>query len=137
MAKSFRQAAAFISVEEKIIVDALQWLADHQASNGSFPEVGKVYHVEMQGGSTHELSLTAYTLIAFLENIRITPQFRNVITRATEYIARNLYRISDDSYALAVCTYALQLADHSERETAFNFLENKAQVDGELRETNE
>lgn len=132
MAKSFRQASTFINVEESVIVSALQWLADHQASNGSFPEVGKVHHTEMQGGSTYELALTAYTLIAFLENSKTTQQFRNTITRSIEYVVRNLYRITDDSYALALCTYALHLAEHPEKDSAFNTLESNAQGNGKL-----
>ena len=131
VAKSFRQASTFIHVEESVIIDALQWLADQQASNGSFPEVGKIYHTEMQGGSTYELALSAYTLIAFLENSKTTSQFRNTITRSIEYIVRNLYRITDDSYALSLCTYALHLAEHPEREPAFNALESNAQSNGE------
>jgi CD109 antigen len=68
VAKSFRQAMPYINVEEKIIQEALHWLSTNQASNGSFPEVGKVSHQDMQGGASKGLALTAYTLIAFLEN---------------------------------------------------------------------
>jgi CD109 antigen len=58
----------YINIEEKIIQEALDWLSTNQASNGSFPEVGKVSHQDMQGGAGKGLALTAYTLIAFLEN---------------------------------------------------------------------
>ncbi|KAK7574336.1 hypothetical protein V9T40_011527 [Parthenolecanium corni] len=133
VAKSFRQASGLITIEESVITDALQWLANHQASNGSFPEVGRVYHAEMQGGSTHELTLTAYTLIAFLENIKIATQFRSTISRSIEYIVRNLYQITEDSYALALCSYALHLADHPEKESAFSALESNAQTEGDLK----
>lgn len=130
VAKSFRQASDLITIEESVIIDALQWLANHQASNGSFPEVGRVYHAEMQGGSTHELTLTAYTSIAFLENIKVASQFRSTISRSIEYIVRNLYQITEDSYALALCSYALHLADHPEKESAFSALESNAQTEG-------
>lgn len=39
-----------------------------QESSGSFPEFGNVYHKEMQGGSNNGIGLTAFTLLAFLEN---------------------------------------------------------------------
>lgn len=68
MAKSFYQAKKYIDIEKQIIFDALQWLADKQVANGSFPEVGKVSHRDMQGGAAKGLALTAYTLITFLEN---------------------------------------------------------------------
>lgn len=68
VARAFRQAVPYIIVEEKIIQEALHWLSINQASNGSFPEVGKVSHQDMQGGAAKGMALTAYTLIAFLEN---------------------------------------------------------------------
>jgi hypothetical protein len=68
VAKSFQQAMPHINIEEKIIQEALHWLSMNQAANGSFSEVGKVIHQDMQGGSAKGLALTAYTLIAFLEN---------------------------------------------------------------------
>ncbi|XP_065223295.1 CD109 antigen-like isoform X2 [Planococcus citri] len=133
VAKSFRQAALFINVEESVIMDALQWLSEHQSRLGSFPEMGKIYHTEMQGGSTNEISLTAYTLIAFLENAKATSQFRTTILRATEYIVNNLHKVADDPYALAICTYALALADHPERNAAFDALESNAQTAENLK----
>lgn len=68
VARSFRQAATHIDVEEKVIEDALTWLSKIQAPNGSFPEVGQVSHKDMQGGAGQGIALTAYTLVAFLEN---------------------------------------------------------------------
>lgn len=68
VAKSFYHAKKYIDIEKQIIFDALQWLADKQDVNGSFPEVGKVSHQDMQGGAAKGLALTAYTLITFLEN---------------------------------------------------------------------
>jgi hypothetical protein len=68
VAKSFQQAMPYITIEENIIKEALHWLSTNQAANGSFSEMGKVIHQDMQGGSAKGLALTAYTLIAFLEN---------------------------------------------------------------------
>lgn len=68
VAKSFKQAAEYITVENRIIDEALEWLSNNQAPNGSFPEVGRVSHRDMQGGAAKGLALTAYTLITFLEN---------------------------------------------------------------------
>ncbi|XP_039279526.1 CD109 antigen isoform X2 [Nilaparvata lugens] len=129
--KSFRQASPFVAVEEKIIMEALQWLANTQSANGSFPEVGQVSHADMQGGSAHGLALTAYTLLAFLENQRATPAYRNTVNKATDYIVRNLPGL-DDPYALAICAYALHLAQHPDKEVAFNLLEAKAQHKDEM-----
>lgn len=120
---------AHITVEETIIMEALQWLAANQAANGSFPEVGVVSHSDMQGGAAKGLALTAYTLIAFLENSRSTQLYKNTINKGIDYIVRNLDGL-EDPYAIAICSYALHLATHPSKNIAFNLLESKAQSSG-------
>lgn len=68
VARSFRMATNYIDVEEKIISDALSWLSKLQAPDGSFPEGGTISHLDLQNGGGQSIALTAYTLIAFLEN---------------------------------------------------------------------
>ncbi|XP_062547430.1 thioester-containing protein 1 allele R1-like isoform X10 [Armigeres subalbatus] len=128
VARSFKQAADHISVDEKIIDKSLEWLSDQQAANGSFPEVGKVSHTDMQGGSGQGIALTAYTLIAFLENKNLIPKYTNVINKALDYIVRNTQGL-DDTYALAIAAYALQLADHSAKDYTLSTLDTKASTD--------
>ncbi|KAL6449226.1 hypothetical protein ACFW04_000704 [Cataglyphis niger] len=123
--KSFKQAAEYITVEDRIINEALEWLSNNQASNGSFPEVGKVSHRDMQGGAAKGLALTAYTLIAFLENEDSGGKYRNTINKAIDYIVRNMEGLND-TYALSLCAYALNLAKHPYETSAFNFLESMA-----------
>jgi CD109 antigen len=125
VAKSFKQAAEYIAVEDRIINEALQWLSNNQAANGSFPEVGKVSHRDMQGGAAKGLALTAYTLITFLENEESVGKYRNIVNKAVDYIVRNMEGLND-TYALSLCAYALNLAKHPYETSAFNFLESKA-----------
>lgn len=68
VARSFRQATDHIHIESNIIEDALKWLSNVQAADGSFPEKGSICHKEMQGGSSNGVALTAYVLTAFLVN---------------------------------------------------------------------
>lgn len=68
VAKSFRQAATYIDVDEQVIDAALKWLNKTQKADGSFPEIGQVSHKDIQGGLSHGIALTAYVLITFLEN---------------------------------------------------------------------
>ena len=68
VARSFKQAQRHMAIEDRIIEQALNWVAVNQAVNGSFPEVGKVSHTDMQGGAGKGVPLTAYVLLAFLEN---------------------------------------------------------------------
>lgn len=132
VARSFKQAASHISVEEAIIDKALEWLSDQQASNGSFPEVGKVSHKDMQGGSGEGIALTAYTLIAFLENRNLLPKYQNIVNKAVDYVARNIDGLND-VYALAIAAYALQLADHSSKDFTLSQLDAKATTDGDTK----
>ncbi|XP_011863302.1 PREDICTED: CD109 antigen-like isoform X2 [Vollenhovia emeryi] len=132
VAKSFKQAAAYIAVEDRIINEALQWLSNNQASNGSFPEVGRVSHRDMQGGAAKGLALTAYTLIAFLENEESVGKYRNTINKAVDYIVRNMEGLND-TYALSLCAYALNLAKHPYETSAFNLLESKTTTKQDLK----
>lgn len=68
VARSFRQAADHITIQDHIIDESLKWLSENQAADGSFPEKGSICHKEMQGGSSNGLALTAYVLTAFLVN---------------------------------------------------------------------
>lgn len=49
--RSFIQAQKYIQIDPKTIDDGLEWLSRTQASNGSFPEVGRIISVDMQGES--------------------------------------------------------------------------------------
>ncbi|XP_069677480.1 CD109 antigen-like isoform X2 [Periplaneta americana] len=132
VAKSFRQAMPYIPIEERVIREALHWLSINQAPNGSFPEVGKVSHRDMQGGAAKGLALTAYTLIAFLENQYATQHYRNIINKALDYVVRNMDDL-DDIYAIALSSYALNLAQHRAKDTIFNLLESKAHSSGDMK----
>ncbi|XP_006620960.1 CD109 antigen-like isoform X1 [Apis dorsata] len=132
VAKAFKQAAAYIPIEDRIINEALQWLSNNQAPNGSFPEVGRVSHRDMQGGAAKGLTLTAFTLIAFLENGNTNGRYRNTINKGIDYIIRNINDL-DDAYALSICTYALNLAKHPYENTAFNLLESKAMIKEDIK----
>ncbi|XP_041780460.1 CD109 antigen-like isoform X7 [Anopheles merus] len=132
VARSFKQAANHITIDEGVIDKSLEWLSDHQAPNGSFPEVGVVSHKDMQGGSGSGVALTAYTLIAFLENINLVDKYKNTINKAIDYVYRNTESL-DDTYALALAAYALQLADHSSKGLTLSKLDTKATTDSDSK----
>ncbi|XP_035781239.1 CD109 antigen-like isoform X6 [Anopheles albimanus] len=132
VARSFKQAASHITVDESVIDKSLEWLSDHQAPNGSFPEVGVVSHKDMQGGSGSGVALTAYTLIAFLENYNLVNKYKNTINKAIDYVYRNTESL-DDTYALALAAYALQLADHSSKAVILAKLDAKASTDSDTK----
>ena len=130
VAKSFNQASKYIAVDEKIIKKALNFLAKIQVNDGSFPEVGHVSHKDMQGGSSKGIALTAYTLITFLENDKLSKDYQEVIDKALNHITENL-GIIEDNYSLAIATYALQVAKHGSKDSFLTKLDGKAElIDG-------
>lgn len=132
VARAFSQAARYIDIDDTIIDHALDWLSKQQSPNGSFPEVGTVSHKDMQGGSGGGIALSAYTLITFVENKGNKAKYQNTINKAIDYIVRNMEGL-EDNYALALATYALQLADHSSKNTYLHKLDAKATVEGEKK----
>uniref|UniRef100_A0A914RUK0 Alpha-macroglobulin receptor-binding domain-containing protein n=1 Tax=Parascaris equorum TaxID=6256 RepID=A0A914RUK0_PAREQ len=68
--RSFKQAQAYIFVDDQILQKSIAFLnAQQQQENGAFAERGEVHHKDMQGGAAEGgVPLTAYVLIAFLEN---------------------------------------------------------------------
>jgi A-macroglobulin complement component. len=57
---------------------------------------------------------------------------RNTINKAVDYIVKNLAG-TEDAYAIAICSYALHLAQHPVKDVAFNLLESKAHNEGMFR----
>lgn len=131
VAKSFKQAAAFIDVDENIIDDALKWLSKKQNTDGSFMEIGTVSHKAMQGGSGKGIALTAYVLTAFLENRDESPTYDETINKAIEYVTKSL-EAQHDIYALAVAAYAMQLAEHPNKDNILDRLLRKATTKGKF-----
>jgi CD109 antigen len=82
----------------------------------------------MQGGAGGGIALTAYTLIAFLENTEEIPKNKDAINNAIAYIFQNVESL-EDNYALALAAYAVQLAQHSEKDKILSMLNAKAMSD--------
>lgn len=133
VAKSLAEASRHIEIEEEVVQQAVEWLTQLQQVDGSFKEVGTVNNEAMQGGSGKGVSLTAYVLIALL-TVENPPsaKVRNAVNRAVDFLASNIDEI-EDVYNLAISTYALHLADHPQRDTAFYKLEGKAEVKDEQK----
>uniref|UniRef100_A0AC34F5D0 Alpha-macroglobulin receptor-binding domain-containing protein n=1 Tax=Panagrolaimus sp. ES5 TaxID=591445 RepID=A0AC34F5D0_9BILA len=116
--KSFKQASSFIFIDSAVIQNAIAFLNSKQTPAGSFAEHGEVHHKDMQGGAKDGgYGLTAYVLVALLENGVNNPM-------AVEYLENNLDNASNDSYSLAVATYALHLAKSDKASEALKMLED-------------
>lgn len=75
---ALKQAKQFIYVDNAVIIKALEWLANNQGFNGSFVESGTVIYDELQNRNGNSLALTAFTLLAFMENQVFTPVTGNI-----------------------------------------------------------
>lgn len=56
----------------------------------------------------------------------------NTINKGLDYIARTINE-DESVYALALCSYALHLAKHTSKQSAFNLLESKAKTRENLK----
>lgn len=66
--RCFLQARTFIPIDPTVMLGTALWLQSQQNPDGSFREPGYVIHSELQGGLDGPVSLTAYVLMALLED---------------------------------------------------------------------
>jgi CD109 antigen len=115
VARSFNQASKYIQIDKDIVNQALHFLSQKQLLDGRFPEVGSMLSKSMQGGASDGIELTAYALITFLENKEHSQQYQSTIDEALKYIESKMRNVNE-TYAIAITTYALQLANHSAKD---------------------
>uniref|UniRef100_A0A182MGD2 TEP1-F n=1 Tax=Anopheles culicifacies TaxID=139723 RepID=A0A182MGD2_9DIPT len=102
-------------IEADVVLKAYGWLASRQHPTGRFDEVGPIFHRDMQGGLREGIALTSFVLIALLEQEQAAVRHSAVVQKGINYVVKALNHI-DDSYDLAIATYALMLHGHSTRE---------------------
>lgn len=64
------QASEYVFVDDAIIADILGFLTSIQETDGSFPEFGRVIHVDMLGGVDNKLTLTV-CIAHMLERVKV------------------------------------------------------------------
>lgn len=121
--KVFSQAKGLMYIDEDVLNEARNWLINHQNADGSFDSIGFVHHKEMIGGLNGKTALTAFTAIALREAGEITGA-----TNAVGYLEGRLEEI-DDAYTMALAAYALELAESTMRDQAYNKLMSFSQTD--------
>jgi CD109 antigen len=121
--KTFSQAKDLTFIDQAVLSDAAAWITSHQKSDGSFEQVGFVHHEDMMGGVKGKDTLTAYVAIALLEAGETV-----AANKAVGYLEGRVSAI-DDSYALALTTYALELAKSGAAPQAMTKLMNAGIAD--------
>jgi len=127
--RSFAQARKHMTIDAEVMQLGLKFLADNQASNGSFPEVGRVSHRPMQGGAARGVPLTAFTLLAFLE-AEEGSEFATAVNSAIDFLVRN---IPTEPYPLSLVAYSLAKADHPGARSALARLDAMASEEDDAR----
>uniref|UniRef100_A0A182K8P1 TEP1-F n=1 Tax=Anopheles christyi TaxID=43041 RepID=A0A182K8P1_9DIPT len=126
--KTLATAAKYITeIEPSMVEKTFDWLATRQHSTGRFDEVGPVFHRDMQGGLRQGIALTSFVLIALLEQPKVASKHAAVIEKGIKYVTDTLDSI-EDSYDLAIATYALMLQRHSAGERFLEKLIGKSTV---------
>ncbi len=121
--KSFSQANGIIYIDDSILTAAKNWITSHQNADGSFDAVGFVHHQEMIGGLQGRDALTAYVAIALLEAGE-----KSASSKAVAYLEGKIGGMTD-AYAVAITTYALELAQSTKTKVAYDKLMSLAKED--------
>ncbi|XP_077076926.1 CD109 antigen isoform X2 [Siphateles boraxobius] len=126
--RCFLQAQAFISIDPMVMKRTAYWLSVHQDPDGSFQEPGQVIHTELQGGLDGPVSLTAYVLIALLEDAEYKSTYEGSVSSALRFLKSRLAEGISSNYSLSLVTYALSLANSTSAPSALTQLLNRALV---------
>ncbi|XP_029965228.1 alpha-2-macroglobulin isoform X1 [Salarias fasciatus] len=126
--KSFGGATPFIFVDQNHVQKARQWLSSHQRPDGCIQSVGKLFHNEMKGGVSDDVSLTAYITAAFLEldGNATDPVVQNCLSCLKAAAAAQM----DNVYTTALLSYTFTLAgDEEMRSKLVTLLHHKSTTD--------
>uniref|UniRef100_A0A667Y8Z6 CD109 molecule n=1 Tax=Myripristis murdjan TaxID=586833 RepID=A0A667Y8Z6_9TELE len=112
--RCFLQARSFVFIQQEVVQRAAAWLAAQQGADGSFEEPGRVIHTALQGGLDGPVALTAYVLIALLEDSSI----KVGVSEALMFLETRLALSISSNYSLSLLSYALALAGSSSANAA-------------------
>ncbi|KAM7376533.1 hypothetical protein PAMP_006260 [Pampus punctatissimus] len=124
--RCFLQAQPYMQIDQSVLTRAMTWLLGHQGPQGEFNEVGRLIHTEMQGGLDGPVSLTAYVLIALLEDDTYADMFSANVSLAQKYLESRVSSGVASNYSLCLVAYALVLANSPVAGTALNELSRRA-----------
>ncbi|XP_041357546.1 CD109 antigen-like [Gigantopelta aegis] len=134
VSRVFHQAKSYIFVDSRTVERAVRWITSRQNTKGSFSEIGNILDRQMHNTMKSGPALTAYVLLALLENRGLAPYASslyyavgNATVNATAYLESAIPSISD-SFTLAIVSYTLTKAGSSHADAVFNKLTALAHV---------
>ncbi|CAL8314960.1 unnamed protein product [Merluccius merluccius] len=126
--RCFLQARPYIPIDPNVLGRTAAWLVLQQDVDGRFLEPGRVIHTELQGGLDGPASLTAYVLMALLQDAGIQSAYTTQVTEALLYLETRLDAGISSNYSLCLVTYALALSGRPSATSAWDALLGRAQI---------
>ncbi|XP_048841043.1 CD109 antigen isoform X2 [Brienomyrus brachyistius] len=126
--RAFLQARSFIPIDQKVLSGMATWLVQQQEASGCFGEPGRVTHSELRGGLDGPTSLTAYVLMALLEEPAYMNIYSSQVSSARMFLETKLGLGISSNYSLSLVAYALSLAKSPKAEMALMELMRRADV---------
>ncbi|XP_065356093.1 thioester-containing protein 1 allele S1-like [Calliphora vicina] len=124
----FIKASQFLEIEEKIIESALEYLAGKQKSNGEFIFTGYL----LNPNHKNEYGLTAFILLAFLENEKYATKYQTTLQNGVEFLNSNLDKIKD-IYTLSLTATIIKRAKHPNASTLINQIKSQCKEENGLK----
>ncbi|XP_071388366.1 CD109 antigen [Centroberyx affinis] len=126
--RCFLQARPFIAIDPQVLQRTAAWLAARQGADGRWTEPGRVIHTELQGGLDGPVSLTAYVLMALLQDETLKLQYGSQVSEGLMFLETRLALGVSSNYSLSLLTFALALAGSSSADEALSELMGRAQM---------
>ncbi|XP_051719987.1 alpha-2-macroglobulin-like protein 1 [Ctenopharyngodon idella] len=129
--KTFGGAKKYVFIDQTNIDQAKAWLGQQQMDNGCFASVGKLYHIQMMGGVSNEVTLSAYITAALLE--LGVPKSDDMVVRSLACLKEASRNITN-TYVTALLSYTFTLAgDEQMRQNLLSTLDTQAKREGVAR----
>jgi len=126
--KTFSLSKEFIYIDDEVLTEAADWIVSKQNADGSWDVVGFIHHKDMIGGLRGKTALSAYVTVALADANTETDVNDENIENAVRYLESELDGIND-SYTMALVTYALAKCDSERSEEAVQKLLSMAKED--------
>ncbi|XP_073826180.1 CD109 antigen-like [Musca autumnalis] len=126
--RSFIQARKYITIDETVIEEGLEYLLETQKENGQFPQTGELFHSSNQ----NELGVSAFILLAFLEDKVYATEYSKEIEKSLQYLADHVEN-EDNIYSLALILLVFQKSKHPLAEKVIDKLQQKSKFENSLK----
>ncbi|XP_071766721.2 CD109 antigen [Centroberyx gerrardi] len=126
--RCFLQARPFIAIDPRVLQRTAAWLEAQQGADGRWEEPGRVIHTELQGGLDGPVSLTAYVLMALLQDETLKRQYGSQVSEGLMFLETRLALGVSSNYSLSLLTFALALAGSSSADEALSELMGRAEM---------